>query len=133
MFNSWVRKSCWRRDSLPTLVFLGFPCGSAGKECSAGDLGLSPGFGRSSGEGNGYPLWYSSPGNSMDCIVHGGCKESDATQRLSFHNHLAYGPFNVLVNSVCKYFIENFWGSVPFSSIFCQSLRKICINSSLNF
>ena len=22
----------WRRDRLPTLIFLGFPCGSAGKE-----------------------------------------------------------------------------------------------------
>ena len=31
-FNSWVRKICLRRDRLPTLVFLGSPCGSAGKE-----------------------------------------------------------------------------------------------------
>ena len=31
----------WRRDRLPTPVFLGFPCGSAGKEsaCNVGDLG----------------------------------------------------------------------------------------------
>ena len=37
------------RDSLPTLVFLGFPCGSAGKEsaCNVGDLGSIPGSGRS--------------------------------------------------------------------------------------
>ena len=36
------RKIHWRRDRLPTLVFLGFPGGSAGKEstCNAGDLGL---------------------------------------------------------------------------------------------
>ena len=26
-FNSWVRKILWRRDRLPTSVFLGFPCG----------------------------------------------------------------------------------------------------------
>ena len=26
------REICWRRDRLPTPVFLGFPCGSAGKE-----------------------------------------------------------------------------------------------------
>ena len=40
---------------------LGFPGGSDGKEsaCSAGDLGLIPVSGRSSGEGNGYPLQYS--------------------------------------------------------------------------
>ena len=31
-FNSWFRKICWRRNRLPTPVFLGFPCGSAGKE-----------------------------------------------------------------------------------------------------
>ena len=48
-FNSWVRKICWRRNRLPAPVFLGFPCGSAGKEstCNAGDLGLTPGLGRS--------------------------------------------------------------------------------------
>ena len=32
----------WRRDMLPTTVFLGFPGGSDGKEstCNVGDLGL---------------------------------------------------------------------------------------------
>ena len=51
----------WRRDWLPTPMFLGFPCGSAGKEfiCSAGDPSLIPGSGRSPGEGIGYPLQYS--------------------------------------------------------------------------
>ena len=46
------------RDRLPTLVFLGFPCGSAGKEssCNAGDLGSIPGLGGHPGEGKGYPL-----------------------------------------------------------------------------
>ena len=40
-FNSWVRKIHWRRDRLPTTVFLGFPGGSAGKESAynVGDLG----------------------------------------------------------------------------------------------
>ena len=34
-------KISWKRDRLPTPVFMGFPCGSAGKEsaCNAGDLG----------------------------------------------------------------------------------------------
>ena len=38
--NSWVGKILWRRERLPTLVLLDFPCGSAGKEsaCNAGDL-----------------------------------------------------------------------------------------------
>ena len=31
-FDSWVGKIHWRRDRLPTPVFLGFPGGSAGKE-----------------------------------------------------------------------------------------------------
>ena len=52
-FDSWIRRIPWRRDRLPTPVFLGFPCGSAGKEstCNAEDLGLIPGLGRSPGEG----------------------------------------------------------------------------------
>ena len=39
----------WRRDRLPTPVFLGFPGGSAGKESlfNAGDPSLIPGSGRS--------------------------------------------------------------------------------------
>ena len=43
------------------------PCGSADKEssCSAGDLGLMPGLGRTPGEGKGYPLQYSGLEKSM--------------------------------------------------------------------
>ena len=57
-FDSWVGKIHWERDRLPTPVFLGFTCGSAGKEsaCNVGDLGLIPGLGRFPGEGKGYPL-----------------------------------------------------------------------------
>ena len=73
-FDSWVRKIPWRRDRLPTPVFLDFPCGSAGKEsvCNAGDLGSIPGLGRSPGED--YSLQYSGLENSIDCIVHGVIK-----------------------------------------------------------
>ena len=55
---------------------LGFPGSSAGKEstCNAGDLGAIPGFERSPGEGNGYPLQYSGLENSMDYIVPGVVK-----------------------------------------------------------
>ena len=61
---------------LPTSVFLGFPCDSAGKEsaCNAGNLGSIPGLGISPGEGKGYPLEYSSLENSLDCIDHGVAK-----------------------------------------------------------
>ena len=66
----------WRRDRLPTPVFLGFPRGSDGKEsaCNAGDLGSISGLGKSPGEGNSYPLQYSGLDNSVDCIVHAVAK-----------------------------------------------------------
>ena len=53
----------WRREWLPTPVFLHFPGGSADKEsaCNAGDTGLIPGWGRSPGEGNGCLLQYPYP------------------------------------------------------------------------
>ena len=65
----------------------GFCGGSDGKEsaCNAGDLGSIAGLGRSPGEGKGYSLQYPGLENSMDCIVHGGHKELDTTERLHFH------------------------------------------------
>ena len=44
-FDSWVGKFPWRRDRLPTPVFLGFPNGLDDKEstCNVGDLGSIPG------------------------------------------------------------------------------------------
>ena len=75
-FDSWVGKIHWRRDRLPTVLFLGFPGGSAGKESTwnAGDMSSIPGLGRSPGEGKGYPLQYSGLENSMDFMVHGVAK-----------------------------------------------------------
>ena len=70
--------------------FLGFPCGSAGKESAhnAGDLGSIRGLGRSPGEGRGYPFQYSSLENSMDYTVHGVTKSQ--TQLSDFHFHLCH-------------------------------------------
>ena len=84
--DSWVGKICWRRDRLPSPVFLGFPGGSDGKEsaCNVGDLGLIPGLGRSPGEGKGYPLQYSGLENSMDCIVHGVAKSQTGLSNFHF-------------------------------------------------
>jgi len=86
--GSWVGTIHWRRDRLPTPVFLSFPCGSAGKEsaCNEGDLGSTPGLGRSPGEGKGYLLQYSCLENSMDCIVHGVKKSW--TRLSDFHFHM---------------------------------------------
>jgi len=85
VFDSSVWKIPWRREKLPTPVFLGFLCGSAGKEsaCNAGDLALIPGLRRSLGEGKGYPLQYSGLENFMDCVVHGVAKSR--TQLTDFH------------------------------------------------
>ena len=58
------------------------PSANAG---DTGDADLIPGLGRSSGEGNGYPLQYSSFENSMD-RGEWGCKESDTTEQLSTYS-----------------------------------------------
>ena len=83
-FNSRVGK-IWRKDRLPTPVFLGFPGDSDSKEsaCSMADLGLIPGLERSPEEGNCYPLQYSGLENSMDCIVNGVTKSR--TRLRDFH------------------------------------------------
>ena len=81
LVRSWVGKIRWRRDSLPTPVFLGFPGGSDGKDsmCNVGDLVSIPGLGRSPGGGHGNPLQYSCLENLMDrgawrATVHGAAK-----------------------------------------------------------
>ena len=55
---------------------LGLPWWLSCKEscCNVRDLGLSPGLGKSPGEGKVYPLEYSALENSIDCIVHGVTK-----------------------------------------------------------
>ena len=80
-FDSWVRKIPWRRDRLPTPLFLGFPCNSSGKEyaCDVGDVGLILGM-RRSPEGKGYPLQYSWPAEFHGLYSPWGCKKSDMTE-----------------------------------------------------
>ena len=90
-FDSWVRKFPWRRDMLPTPVFLGFPGGSDSKEstCNVGDLGsIWVGLGRSPGGRHGNPLQYSCLENphgqrSLAGYSKWGLKESDMTEGLS--------------------------------------------------
>ena len=58
--------------------------------CSAGDLGLIPGSGKSPGEGNAYPLQYSCLENSMDrgawrATVHGVAKSQTRLSDKLFH------------------------------------------------
>ena len=96
-----VGKIPWRRDKLPTPVFLGFPGDSDSKEsaCNAGDLGSVPGLGKSPGGGHGNPLQYSclenhqgqrSPvGSPVGYSPWGwGCKELDVTEQLITAQHV---------------------------------------------
>ena len=71
---------------LYVLLYKVFFGGSDGKEstCTAGDMGLTPGLGRSPGGGHGNPLQYSCLENSTDrgtwwATVHGVTKESHTT------------------------------------------------------
>ena len=78
-----VARDNWGNQLLRAFtLFLGFPCGSAGKESAhnAGDLGSIPGLVKSAGEGKIYPLRYSGLENTT---VHGGQKKLDMTERLS--------------------------------------------------
>ena len=72
----------------------GFLFGSAGKEssCSAGDLGLVPGLGRSPGEGKNYPLQYSCLKNFTDCVDLGIAKSwTNKNGSLMAHMNLSTG------------------------------------------
>ena len=86
-FDSWVGKISWRRDSLPSSVFLGFPGGSDGKEFAyyVGDMGLVPGLGKFPGGGHGNRLEYScleNPQGQKSLVGYNprGGKELDTTQ-----------------------------------------------------
>jgi len=76
-----------RRDRLPTPVFLGFPGGSDGKEspCSAGDLDLIPGLGRSPGGGQG------TPGGGQGNPFQYSCLENPHAQR----SLVGYSPWGL--------------------------------------
>ena len=84
-------------------TFMGFPGDSDGKRsfCKPGDPGLIIGSGRSLGEGNGYPLKYSSLENPMDwgacwAIVL-GVAELDMTEELTFSLHFS-GLWHLSIN-----------------------------------
>ena len=80
-----------------------FPDSSVGKEstCNAGDPDWISGFGRSAGEGIGYPLQYSGLENSMDCIVHGITKSWTRLSNFHFHIRL-YNNCSELRDTVTK-------------------------------
>ena len=75
-----VGKIHWRRDRLPTAVFLGFPGGSAGKESahSMGDLGWEDPLEKGMATHSSILAWR----------IPWGHEESDTTERLSLTSHV---------------------------------------------
>ena len=102
-FSPRVRKIPWRRDRLPTPVFMGFPGGSDCTEsaCNAGDLGLIPGLGKDPRRGHGNPLQYScleNPHGKRSLVGYspGGHKESDMTEWLSTEQHMKTATMSII-------------------------------------
>ena len=115
-FHCWV--VCW------LWVYCIVPGGSDGKEsaCNAESKSLIPGSGRSSGEGNGYPLQYSGLENSMDReawqVTVMSSKEWDATE--CYYTFIFVCVFIILMYAPCiltliRVFIINF-----FKMFFCS-------------
>ena len=101
---------CYSKFLLPSYYIIvsfqlmRFPGGSAGKESTynAGDLGSTPGLGRSPAEGKGYPLQYSGLENSMGCIVHGVAKSRTRLSDLYPKIHL-YLSFKETAHSFLRW------------------------------
>ena len=76
--DNYRKESEWTHLNILAInfIYVGCPCGSAGKEstCNVGDLGSIPGLRGSPGEGKGYAFQYSGLENSTDCVVHGVAK-----------------------------------------------------------
>ena len=89
--NSWVGKICWRRDRLPTPVFLGFSCGSTGKQSAWNADGLIPGSGRSPRERIGYSLQYSFASLVAQLVKNLPAKRETWNQSLSWEDPLEEG------------------------------------------
>ena len=98
---------------------IGFPDSSVGKEsaCNAGEPDSVPQSGRSTGERIGYPLQYSSLGNSKDCTVHWSA--NSRTQLSDFHFHFrSYKVALVVKNPPAKVEDVRDVGPVPSSGRF---------------
>ena len=93
-FDFWIGKICWRRDRLPTPVFLGFPGGSAGKEsaCNVEDLGLIPGLGRPLEKGK------ATHSSILAYTIHGVAKSQT---QLSHFQPSCYKPTSVFIVLLC--------------------------------
>ena len=79
-FDSWIGKIRWRRDGIPTPVFLGFLCGSAGKESTCI---RETWVGKIPWRRERLPTPVIWPGEFHGLYSPSGCKELDMTERVS--------------------------------------------------
>ena len=92
LYSITLIKSLLQSFKKGLIIPIGFPGGRDSKEsaCSAGDLDLIPGWGRSPGEGNGYPLQCScleNPMNRGPWCGPWGRKESDTIEQKNTYPH----------------------------------------------
>ena len=107
-FDSWVGKICWRRDRLPTPVFLGFlwdnmvvlgfSSSSASKEstCNSGDPHSIPGSGRFAGEEISYPLQCSWASLVAQLVKNSPAMQETWVRSLGWENPMEKGPAHPL-------------------------------------
>ena len=115
----WCRDTKWViaiRILVPIDLPGGFPNGSAGKEytCSAGDMGLIPGWRRSPGEGSGNPLQYSCleiPRDRRNLAGYSpwGCKELDTTENNNNKTclNLSYHKLSICIKYNTCFFLKS--------------------------
>jgi len=83
MKEIFLGKICWKRNRLLTPIFLGFPCGSAGKESACGRPGFNLWVGKipwRRGRLSTPVFW---PGEFHGLYSPWGHKQLDTTERLS--------------------------------------------------
>ena len=88
--DDWIKNMWGVCVCVYVYIYMGFPCGSTGKEsaCNAGDMGPIPGLGRCPGGWKGYPLQCSRLENSMGCIVHRVPKSQTRLSDFPFHIYI---------------------------------------------
>ena len=104
-----IEKELFLFDVSACIIYMNFPGSEVQvSACNAGDLGSIPGWGRSSGEGNGNPLQYSCLENPMD----GGAWWA-TVHRVQSQKRLSDFTFTFLVNRVTKKCRPNLSTSQP--------------------
>ena len=106
---------CWRKDRLPTPVFLDFSCSLAGKNLPAmwetWVQSLGPGFyswgGKIPWRRERVPTSVFWPGKFHGLYSLWGCKESDKTEQLSLYTGVFSTSFIIQRNSIITRSIES--------------------------